>query len=84
MNKYLDKIVPQVSDTWRADEIYVKVKGNPKYLFALMDDETRFWIAQEVADRKEGHDASSLFHAGKVRTGKRPDTMITDGLRRLR
>jgi putative transposase len=28
-----------------------------KYLFALMDDETRFWIAQEVADTKYMHDA---------------------------
>ena len=23
-----------------------------KYLYALMDDETRFWIAQQVADTK--------------------------------
>jgi len=47
MTKYLDKITPQVSDTWRADELYVKVRGNMKYVFAMMDDETRFWIAQE-------------------------------------
>jgi len=30
----------------------VKVKGNMKYLYALMDDETRFWIARQVADTK--------------------------------
>ena len=42
-------IKPNVSDTWRADELYVKINGNMKYLFAMMDDETRFWIAQEVA-----------------------------------
>jgi putative transposase len=45
MKNYVEKIVPNVSDTWRADELYVKVKGDMKYLFALMDDETRFWIA---------------------------------------
>lgn len=45
MNNYVEKIKPQVSDTWRADEIYVKIKGNMKYLFALMDDETCYWIA---------------------------------------
>jgi hypothetical protein len=28
-----------------------------KYVFAMMDDETRFWIAQEVADTKDKHDA---------------------------
>jgi transposase-like protein len=58
MEKYLEKIRPNVSDTWRADELYLKIKGNVKYLFALMDDETRFWIAQEVADTKFTHDAS--------------------------
>ncbi len=27
MQNYLGQIQPQVSDTWRADELYVKVKG---------------------------------------------------------
>jgi putative transposase len=45
MKAYLEKITPDVADAWRADELYLKVKGNPKYLFALMDDQTRFWIA---------------------------------------
>ena len=80
METYLNKIIPQVGDTWRADEIYTKVKGNMKYLFALIDDETRFLIAKEVADRKEGHDASGLFRQAKEKTGKRPKVMITDGL----
>lgn len=81
MEKYLDQITPKVSDTWRADELYVKIKGNMKYLFALMDDETRYWIAQEVADTKETHDARMLLRIGREVTGKRPMTLITDGLR---
>jgi transposase-like protein len=60
MEKYLDQIKPQVSDTWRADELYLKVRGNMKYLFAMMDDETRFWIAQEVADSSKGVSLRSL------------------------
>jgi transposase-like protein len=80
MQNYVEKITPAVSETWRADELYVKIKGNMKYLFALMDDETRFWIAQEVADTKERHDARRLFSMAKERAGKVPDTIITDGL----
>jgi transposase-like protein len=34
MKSYLEKITPNVSDEWRADELYLKVKGDPKYLFA--------------------------------------------------
>jgi transposase-like protein len=44
MEKYLDKITPQVSDTWRADELFLKVHGNMKYLYALMDDEPDFGL----------------------------------------
>jgi len=62
------------------DELYVKIKGDMKYLFAIMDDETRFWIAQEIADSKYTHDARTLFQAGVKATGKKPMTLITDGL----
>ncbi|HMK94638.1 MAG TPA: DDE-type integrase/transposase/recombinase, partial [Candidatus Limnocylindrales bacterium] len=75
-----EKIKPNVSDTWRADELWIKVSGNMKYLFAMMDDETRFWIAQEVADTKEKHDARNLLRMSKELTGKKPMTFITDGL----
>jgi len=54
--------------------------GDMKYLFALMDDETRFWIAQEVAKSKYKHDARKLFQLGVKVTGKKPMTLITDGL----
>lgn len=80
MQRYLEKITPQVSDTWRADELYVKIRGDMKYLFALMDDETRFWIAQEVADTKYTHDARELLRLGKQIADKTPATLITDGL----
>lgn len=80
MEKYLDKITPQVSDTWRADEMYVKMRGNPKWLFALIDDETRFWIAREVTGSKERHDATNLLHEGVENAGKKPKLFITDGL----
>lgn len=80
MKKYADNIKPNLSQTWRADEVWIKVHGDMKYLFALMDDETRYWIAQEVADTKHIHDARNIFHEAKVIADKRPETLITDGL----
>jgi transposase-like protein len=79
MEKYLKQIRPEVSNTWRADELFLKVHGNMKYLYALMDDQTRFWIAQEVADTKNTADLRPLFRAGKEIAGKEPKTLITDG-----
>ena len=60
--------------------MYLKVRGDMKYLFALMDDDTRYWIAQDVADTKYKHDARKLFSKGKELMGKKPLVMITDGL----
>jgi transposase-like protein len=80
MKTYVESFTPNVSDTWRADELYIKIKGDMKYLFALMDDETRFWIAQEVAETKYKHDARALFELGKKLAGKKPMMIITDGL----
>lgn len=80
MKDYVETVTPNVSDTWRADELYVKIAGNMKYLFAMMDDETRFWIAQEVAESKDKHDTRKLLQMSKQVTGKKPMTFITDGL----
>ncbi len=79
MKEYVETLTPNVSETWRADELYVKMKGNQKYLFALMDDETCFWIAQQVADNKGTSDIRPLFQQARERTGKKPMLLITDG-----
>ncbi len=79
MAKYLDKIQPNVGDAWRTDELYVKVRGNMKYLFALMDDETRFWISQQVADHKGSSDVKPMFYEAKRIAGKNPVSLTSDG-----
>ena len=78
MKAYLEKITPNVADAWRADELY-EVRGNHKYLFALMDDQTRFWIAQQVADTKYTSNIRPLLQNAKELACKRPNTFITDG-----
>jgi putative transposase len=79
MEKYLEQIKPKVSDDWRTDELHLKVKGNMKYLFAFMDDQTRFWIAQQVADTKYTSNIQPLFKKAKEIAEKRPNVIISDG-----
>ncbi|MDG6901601.1 MAG: DDE-type integrase/transposase/recombinase [Nitrososphaerota archaeon] len=62
----------------------MKSKGNRKYLFAVMNDETRFWIAQEVSHWKENTDVGHLFRKAKETAGKEPKTLITDQLKSCR
>jgi transposase-like protein len=79
MERYLATVKPELSDTWRADEMFLKMKGNLKYLYALMDDSTRFLIAQQVASTKYTADVRPLLELGKAVAGKKPKTFITDG-----
>ncbi len=79
MNGYLDKLQPQVGNAWRTDELYVKVKGDQKYLFAMLDDETRFWISQQVSVHKGTSDVKPMFKEAQRIAGKNPTAIISDG-----
>jgi putative transposase len=79
MQNYLDRIKPQVGDAWRTDELYLKIRGNTKYLYAIMDDQTRYLIAQQVADSKFSANIAPMFRKAKSITGKRPNVLISDG-----
>ena len=79
MKEYADKIHPEVSDVWRTDEMYVKMKGDKKWLFAVMDDQTRFWISQQVAEKKGTSDIRPVMREAKRLAGKHPDTIVSDG-----
>ncbi len=79
MNKYLEKITPQVGEKWRTDELYLKIKGDKKYLFAMIDSETRFWLAQMVSEHKGNDDVSPMFAEAQKKASKVPTTLISDG-----
>ena len=72
MGKYLDKTTHKVSTSWRTDELYSKVRGNTKYLYALMNDETRFWIVEQVSETKN---TLILHHYSREKRLLEPDLM---------
>ena len=78
MTAFADKITPQVSEAWRTDELYLKIKGNHRYLFAMLDSETRFWIAKMVAEHKGPDDVAPMFKEAKRMAGRVPTTLISD------
>lgn len=45
----------------------------------MMDDETRFWIAQQVSGNKGTDDVWPMFREARERAGKKPKVLISDG-----
>ena len=80
MYVYLMSLLINTGNRFCADEEYVSIKGKENYLFAATDYETRFLLAWEVADRKDGHNAENLLKAAAVRAGKKPTELVTDAL----
>ena len=77
---YLNGIVPRVGNWFRADEVWIKINGKQNYLFASMDDDTRYWLASDMAETKFQHNADNLLELTKLQAGKVPRNFITDGL----
>ena len=78
---YTDSLTPAVGKWFRADEVWVKIRGKKYYLFATMDDDTRYWLAGELADSKDKHDAENIFAMTKrIAGGKNPTVLISDKL----
>ena len=78
VSTYLNGIVPRVGDWFRADEVWVKVAGKQNYLFASMNDDTRYWLASDMAETKFQHNADNLLSMTKLQAGKSPRNFITE------
>ena len=55
-------------------------KRKKLYLFSTTDIQTRFYLTFEMADHKDGFNATSLLKETKKQVGKIPAVFISDGL----
>ena len=79
MDRFMDKLTPRVGEQWRTDEIYLKIRGNRRYLLDMLDSETRYWLAKMVAEHKGNDDVEPLFRKAREVAGKVPERLISDG-----
>jgi len=80
MKDYADKLMPDVSGTWHADETTVNVNGHYQWLWNLMDRDTRFLIASKLTQTRREHEATNLFLEAQRTSGIAPNVLVTDGL----
>jgi len=81
INIYVEDLKPELSEVWHADEMMIKTGGKWSWLWHVMDAETRFLLANLISKTREIKDARRLFQEAKKVAQKKPDAVITDGLR---
>ncbi|PWB52616.1 MAG: hypothetical protein C3F06_08690 [Candidatus Methanoperedenaceae archaeon] len=71
-----------LGNIWHADEMKIKTKPEDwAWLWHVMDNETRYMVANLITKHREDADAEGIFKKAKVHSsGKKPEYMVTDGL----
>ena len=78
---YTDTLTPpRIGNRWSTDEKFKKIRGQDRWLFAVMDSATRFILSYHMSPIKQNYDAAPLFRAAKERVGFTPKILVSDGL----
>lgn len=77
---YVATLEPEVGDIWHTDEMKIKFSGEWRWLWNVMDERTRFHLVSVISQTRETKDAQKAFKQSKKVAGKKPHTMVTDGL----
>ena len=86
-----NSLTPELSETWQADELFVKMKGGVKdiqykqnnmaFLWNMMDRKTRFLLASRLSTHRNVNGAvGALNEARKVAKDSQPERIFLDGL----
>ena len=62
------------------DEIYLKIRGQGRWLFAVMDSFSSTILAYEVSRTKMNFDPYQMFVAARTQAGVSARVLVTDGL----
>ena len=65
---------------WVADEMQVKVGGQPFWLWNVMDSETRYILAAYLSKRRDARAAKTVFRRAEANVANLPKTIKTDKL----
>ncbi|HVB95107.1 MAG TPA: DDE-type integrase/transposase/recombinase [Nitrososphaerales archaeon] len=95
ISEYAQSLTPQLSETWQADEVFVKMRGGETakggmerktqkgmaYLWNVMDRKTRFLLASRLSQHRNVNGAVGAFNAArKVAKDSQPEKIFVDGL----
>lgn len=80
LNRFSKTLRPRTGHRWHCDEVFFRILGLERWLFAVMDGRTRFIISWDVSDTKTGYGPLRLFLAARNLAGVDPWVFVTDGL----
>lgn len=81
MDEYTNQFKPKTSEAWHLDEQALKSKGKIAWSWNMLDEGTRFLIANNITKERYIDDARKIIQMSKSNTDTTPTFIVTDGLR---
>ena len=76
---YVKTLKPKVADVWNHDEMKIQAGGKWKWLWNIMDEDTKFLITTQVSTYAKISDSRKFFAQAREQTDKQPQFLLTDG-----
>lgn len=77
--QYTDSLKADLSDIWHVDETAIKIKGKQKWFWEIIDEKTRFMVAEHLSNSRTIKDSKILFKEARSRCIKKPRIIYADG-----
>ena len=78
INDYTAQLKPQTSERIHIDEQAVKVKGVNEWCWNVLDNKTRFLLANQITKKRFIEDARSIIQKAKPYLSQKPTEIATD------
>jgi putative transposase len=79
--EWMDAQGARTSDRWHIDETVVGVNGVNKYLWNVLDHDTRFLLATHLSKDRSLDDTRAPIRKAKAATPDRPADFLSDGMK---
>lgn len=79
IDDYVKTLKPELKEIWHHDEMKIQAGGKWKWLWNIMDEETKFLITTQVSTKARVRDTRNFFKSAKETAQKQPEFLITDG-----
>jgi putative transposase len=79
--EWMDRQGARTGERWHIDETVVNVNGEPRYLWNVMDADTRLLLATHVSQGRGLDDTRAPLRKAKAVTPDRPMEVFSDGMK---
>jgi transposase-like protein len=79
IDNYIKTLKPEVANVWHHDEMKIQAGGKWKWLWNIMDEDTKFLITTQVSQKAMIKQTRQIFKQAREQTDKQPRYLVTDG-----